>query len=39
VSAPGEKPPFGSWRRLYLLLVAELALVILICAAIAAYRG
>ena len=39
MSAPGEKPPLGSWRRLYLLLIAELVLVILACAAIAAYRG
>ena len=39
MSGPAEKPPLGSWRRLYLFLVAELVLVILVCAAIAAYRG
>jgi hypothetical protein len=39
VNGPDEKPPLGSWRRLYLLLVAELVVVILVCAAIAAWRA
>jgi len=37
VSAPVEKPPLGSWRRLYLLLIAELVLVIL-AGVLAAWR-
>ena len=34
-----EKPPVGSWRMLYGLLIAELVVMIAICAAIASYRG
>lgn len=39
MSAPEDKAPLGGWRRLYLLLVAELVVVILACAAIAAWRA
>lgn len=39
MSEPEEKPPLGGWSRLYALLVAELVLMIALCAAIASYRG
>jgi len=40
VSEPGEEPPpLGSWRRLYGLLVLELAIVIVLCGALAAWRA